>query len=198
MVGVGVQVPLEAVRACPVWAVPVIEGSGEIVKVDGGGGDAVSVCTTAVWADVAYVDPFLLVATTTTRIVAPASPDATVYVAALAPSGAQAPPEASQRCHENESVDGGPAQAPASAESWEPTTADPEIDGGVVFFGADFPGPAAEEAATGSPARPRQSSAVRCGDWRRRWWSLRLKRRVFDIPPAIGGSPPPVFPISGG
>jgi hypothetical protein len=42
------------------------------------------------------------------------------------------------------------------------------MDGGVVFFGAALLGAAADEAATGSPARARNRSAVRCGDWRRR------------------------------
>lgn len=141
--------------------VPEIDGSGEIVNADGDGGAAAPLCTTAVCADVAAVDPFLLVATTTTRRVVPASPDAAVYVEAFAPREAQAPPEASQRCHENEKVGEGPAHAPGLAESWAPTDADPVIAGGVVFFGTALPGAAAEDAATGRPARPKKSSAVR-------------------------------------
>jgi hypothetical protein len=166
LVGAGVHVPADAFRVWPVCAVPEIEGSGEIVKVDGGGVDGAA-CTTTVWPDVADVEPFLFVATTTIRKVEPASVPARLYDDAVTPRETHAPPEALQRCHEIENVAGGPAQLPAAADSCAPTTADPAIDGSAVFFGADCPGPA-EDAATGSPARHRASSAVRWGERRRR------------------------------
>jgi hypothetical protein len=193
LVGPGVHVPFDPVRVCPDCAVPEIEGSGETLNVPGGGG-AAGPGTTAVCAEVAEVEPFLFVAKTTMRNVDPGSRLATVYDDADTPSGAQAAPEASQRCHEIEKVGDGPAHAPGLADSCPSTTADPEIDGSVVAFGADLPGPAAEETATGMQARHRKRNALRWGDWRRRSWSWRLKRRVLDIPPAIGGFPLPVFP----
>jgi hypothetical protein len=94
--------------------VPETDGSGETVNVPGGGGGGgVAVpCTTAVCGEVADVEPFLFVATTTIRKVEPASPLPAVYDEADAPSGAQAPPEALHRCQEIEKDGEGPSHSP--------------------------------------------------------------------------------------
>ena len=112
----------------------------------------------------ADVEPFLFVATTTMRNVDPASPVTGVYDDAVEPADAHESPEALQRCQEIEKVGDGPAHEPGLADSCEPTAADPEIDGRVVAFGADLPGPPADETATGMPARHKKRNAVRWGD----------------------------------
>jgi hypothetical protein len=65
-----------------------------------------------------------------------------------------------QRCHAIEKVGAGPDQVPGSADSCPPTTAEPEMDGRAVDFGADLPGPAADETATGMPARHKKRKAL--------------------------------------
>src|SRR5919198_2087354 len=64
--------------------------------------------TSAVGADRSLADPPPLVAVTSTRIVCPASGEATVYVRLVAPSiSAQPLPSASQRSHWEANVIGG-------------------------------------------------------------------------------------------
>src|SRR5438034_10378841 len=77
--------------------------------------------TTAVWADVADVEPAEFVAVTTTRIVEPTSAETSAYVVAVAPpmSAQLAPPE-SQRRHWYEYALGAvPVQVPWEAVSGE-------------------------------------------------------------------------------
>jgi hypothetical protein len=163
LLGTGVHVPFAPVRLWPDCAVPETDGSGDTVNAPGGGGGggAAGPCTTAVWPDVTAVEPFLFVATTTIRKVDPASALVGVYDEALEPAETHESPEAPHRCHEIENEGVGPAQLPGSAVNCPPTTADPEIDGGVVDLGADLPGPAADETATGMPARQRKRNALR-------------------------------------
>jgi hypothetical protein len=126
--------------------------------------DVVVVCpegpvTTAVGLDVATDEPFLFVAVTVTRIVAPASPDASVYDAVPLPTAEHELPDESQRCHWKVYVGVGPAQVPTDAVSVCPTAADPEIDGRLVLPGDDCPG-AVEEADSAPPAtRPANASS---------------------------------------
>jgi len=55
--------------------------------------------TTPVGPEVATDDPFLFVAVTVTRSVAPQSPDVTPYVAEPLPTAEHELPDPSQRCH---------------------------------------------------------------------------------------------------
>jgi hypothetical protein len=73
---------------------------GETGDGEGADGAESGALTTAVAADVAAPDPFLLVAVTITRSVAPASPVERVYVCVRAPVIArQLAPLESQRSH---------------------------------------------------------------------------------------------------
>jgi len=70
--------------------------------------------TGAVGPETAVVSPAPLRAVTATRIVAPASPEVTTYVPAVAPGiETQAPPAASQRSHWKRNSTGLPVHVPA-------------------------------------------------------------------------------------
>ena len=84
--------PSPPVSVCPLVAVPVMTGRTVLVGAAG--------ATTPVASDVAVAWPPSLRAVTATRIVAPTSAPASVYVLWVALAIAeQPPPPASQRCH---------------------------------------------------------------------------------------------------
>src|SRR3954447_4472854 len=110
--------------------------------------------TTAVGALVAVADPSALVAVTTTRIRQPTSAPASLYVAAVTPVSAQAPPAASQRSQRTTWVSGAaPVQMPLPAASVWPSTTVPLTAGAAVATGG-CAGPTTEVAPVTLVAAP--------------------------------------------
>ena len=113
--------------------------------------------TTAVAADVAVVDPSLLVAVTRNRTVCPSSAAVNWYCVPSAPLiVSQLPPLAAQRSHAYSYLVGLPVQVPRSPVSTCPTRAAPMARGGEVLTGfalaAAKPEPTVATATTSADA----------------------------------------------